>query len=155
MECLPSGDIWYVSTFASLSHETKQLPHFYTPCCTLLQVVLVDEGTSSDGEGFSRGVSELGLGTLIGTRTWGGGIWLSSDNTLVDGGIASAPEIGTYNNKFGWGMGIENEGVEPDVVVDNNPREAYDGIDLQLQEAITYLQKWLKREPIVLPKRPG
>jgi tricorn protease len=52
-------------------------------------VVLLDERTSSDGEGVSRGISELGLGRLIGTRTWGGGIWLASDNHLVDGGIAS------------------------------------------------------------------
>jgi len=49
-------------------------------------VVLINEHTSSDGEGFARGVSELGLGKLVGTRTWGGGIWLSSDNHLVDGG---------------------------------------------------------------------
>jgi C-terminal processing protease CtpA/Prc len=52
-------------------------------------VVLIDEKTSSDGEGVSRGISELGLGRLIGSRTWGGGIWLASDNRLVDGGIAS------------------------------------------------------------------
>ena len=52
-------------------------------------VVLIDEKTSSDGEGVARGISELGLGKLVGTRTWGGGIWLSSDNHLVDGGIAT------------------------------------------------------------------
>jgi tricorn protease len=52
-------------------------------------VVLLDEKTSSDGEGVSRGISELGIGRLIGTRTWGGGIWLASDNHLVDGGIAT------------------------------------------------------------------
>ena len=62
-------------------------------------VVLINEHTSSDGEAFARGVSELGLGKLVGKRTWGGGIWLSSDNKLVDGGIASAPEVGTYNDK--------------------------------------------------------
>ena len=62
--------------------------------------------------GFARGVSELGLGKIVGTRTWGGGIWLSSDNTLVDGGIATAPEYGTYNDKLGWGLGIEQMGVE-------------------------------------------
>jgi tricorn protease len=118
-------------------------------------VVLVDEKTSSDGEGFSRGVLELGLGVLIGRRTWGGGIWLSSDNHLVDGGIATAPEIGTYNDKFGWGLGIENMGVEPDVDVDNNPRRFYDGQDEQLEKAIQYLADWLKKEPIVRPKDPG
>ena len=57
-------------------------------------------------------MSELGLGQIVGTRTWGGGIWLSSDNTLVDGGIATAPEYGTYNDKFGWGLGIEQVGVQ-------------------------------------------
>jgi tricorn protease len=120
-----------------------------------LQVVLLDENTSSDGEGFSRGVSELNLGKLVGKRTWGGGIWLSFDNRLVDGGIASAPEIGTYNNKFGWGMGIEQIGVEPDYEVENNPRMFYDGKDVQLEKAIEILHDWLKKEPILLPERPG
>ena len=118
-------------------------------------VVLIDEHTSSDGEGFARGVSELKLGQLIGRRTWGGGIWLSSDNKLVDGGIATAPEIGTYNNNFGWGLGIEQMGVEPDKEVDNNPRTAYDGKDDQLEAAIIYLADWIAREPIVDPRSPG
>jgi len=117
-------------------------------------VVLINEHTASDGEGFSRGVSELGLGKLVGKRTWGGGIWLSSDNHLVDGGIATAPEIGTYNDKFGWGLGIENMGVIPDVEVDNNPKLAYDGIDTQLEMAIDVLKEWLDKEPVALPKDP-
>lgn len=118
-------------------------------------MVLIDEKTSSDGEGFSRGVSELGLGKLVGTRTWGGGIWLSSDNKLVDDGIATAPEIGTYNDKFGWGLGIEQMGVIPDVEVDNNPRTTFDGKDSQLEKATEVLQKWLEDEPLVPPKPPG
>jgi len=118
-------------------------------------VVLIDEKTSSDGEGFSRGMSELGLGKLIGTRTWGGGIWLSSDNHLVDGGIATAPEIGTYNKKFGWGLGIENMGVEPDIWIDNDPHQTYGGRDAQLEKAIEVLKDWLEEEPVVLPKSPG
>lgn len=115
-------------------------------------IVLVDEKTSSDGEGVSRGISELGLGKLIGTRTWGGGIWLSSDNKLVDGGIATAPEIGDYNDKFGWGMGIEQMGVEPDIVVDNDPHDTYLGKDKQLERAIEELKKWIEEEPVVVPK---
>ena len=118
-------------------------------------VVLINEKTSSDGEGFSRGISELGLGKLIGTRTWGGGIWLSSDNHLVDGGIATAPEIGTYNKNFGWGLGIENMGVEPDIWVDNDPHETYGGRDAQLEKAIEVLKDWLEEEPVVLPQSPG
>ena len=117
-------------------------------------VVLIDEKTSSDGEGVARGISELGLGRLIGTRTWGGGIWLASDNHLVDGGIATAPEIGTFNDNFGWGLGIEQMGVRPDVEVDNDPHESYDGKDAQLETAIRELKKWLQVEPIVIPKPP-
>jgi len=118
-------------------------------------VILIDEKTSSDGEGFSRGVAELGLGRLVGTRTWGGGIWLSSDNHLVDGGIATAPEIGTYNNNFGWGLGIEQLGVQPDIEIDNNPRTTFDGKDEQMEAAINILKEWLEDEPYVLPNKPG
>mmetsp|Transcript_31117 Transcript_31117/g.63647 ORF Transcript_31117/g.63647 Transcript_31117/m.63647 type:complete len:832 (-) Transcript_31117:183-2678(-) len=116
-------------------------------------VVLVNEHTSSDGEAFARGVSELGLGKIVGRRTWGGGIWLSSDNRLVDGGIATAPEIGVYNEHIGLGLKIENMGVVPDVEVDNNPRAAFDGVDMQLERAIEVLKDWLESEPIVLPER--
>lgn len=117
-------------------------------------VVLIDEHTGSDAEGISRGISELGLGRLVGKRTWGGGIWLSSDNVLVDGGIATAPEIGIYNEHLDWGMGIEQHGVTPDVEVDNNPRPTFDGNDAQLEEAISMLKKWLEDEPVVFPKPP-
>jgi len=118
-------------------------------------VVLIDEKTSSDGEGFSRGMKALGLAKLVGTRTWGGGIWLSSDNHLVDGGIATAPEIGTYNNKWGWGLGIEQMGVEPDVEVDNDPHKAFLGEDKQLEKAIEILSQMLKDDPVKLPENPG
>jgi len=73
----------------------------------------------------------------------------------VDGGIATAPEYGTYNANFGWGLGIEQMGVEPDISVDNNPRETFDGRDEQLEQAISLLDKWLVDEPIVLPENPG
>jgi len=118
-------------------------------------VVLMNENTASDGEGFSRGVMELGLGKTVGVRTWGGGIWLSSDNHLVDNGILSAPEVGVYNDNTDWGMGIENMGVDPDIVVDNDPRQVELGNDQQLQKAIEVLKNWLEQEPIVLPKNPG
>ena len=56
-------------------------------------VVLCDAFTASDGEAFTEGFRRLGLGKVIGTRTWGGEIWLSFDNWLVDHGIASAAEV--------------------------------------------------------------
>ena len=59
-------------------------------------VVLCDSYTASDGEAFAEGFKRLGLGKVIGTRTWGGEIWLSFDNWLADQGIATAAEIGVY-----------------------------------------------------------
>ncbi len=59
-------------------------------------VVLCDELTASDGEAFAEGFRRLGLGKLIGVRTWGGEVWLSSSNELADRGIATAAEMGVY-----------------------------------------------------------
>jgi len=121
-------------------------------------VVLIDEHTSSNGEGVARGISELGLGVLIGKRTWGGGIWGSSENHLVDGGIAAAPQWGTFNENYDWGGGVEMTGVEPDIEVDNDPRTTFDGSDAQLERAISELKEWLAKEPVppyqTPPKRP-
>src|SRR5205823_14328019 len=65
---------------------------------------------ASDGEAFSEGIKRLKLGTVIGTRTWGGEIWLSSSNVLVDGGIATAAETGVYGPEGKWL--IEGHGVD-------------------------------------------
>jgi tricorn protease len=111
-------------------------------------VVLLDEKTASNGEGASRGISELGIGKLVGTRTWGGGIWGSSSNHLVDGGIAAAPQWGVFSDKWGWGEGVEMTGVTPDVVVDNDPYQTYHGKDVQLERAILELKSMLNNDPV-------
>ena len=109
-------------------------------------VVLCDENTASDGEAFAEGFKRLGLGKVIGTRTWGGEVWLTSSNTLVDRGIASAAEFGVFGPEGNWL--IEGHGVEPDIVVDNLPRATYDGKDAQLDAAIQHLLKELEKHPI-------
>jgi tricorn protease len=109
-------------------------------------VVICDEWTASDGEAFTEGFRRLGLGKVIGTRTWGGEIWLSMDNTLVDNGIASAAEIGVYGPEGKWL--IEGHGVDPDIVVDNPPVASARGEDAQLQAAIDTLQEEIRTHPI-------
>lgn len=115
-------------------------------------VVLMDERTASDGEAFSEGFRRLGLGKLIGVRTWGGEIWLSSGNRLVDNGIATAAETGVYSPGGEWL--IEGWGVEPDIKVDNLPYETYNGRDAQLEEAVQYLKKLIKEHPVIIPPKP-
>lgn len=115
-------------------------------------VVLCNEHTASDGEAFSEGFRRLGLGKVIGTRTWGGEIWLSFSNFLVDGGIASAAETGVYGPEGSWL--IEGHGVEPDLVVDNLPHETFLGKDRQLEAAVAHLQELIETDPRPVPPVP-
>ncbi len=115
-------------------------------------VVLVDESTASDGEAFAEGFRRLGLGKVIGVRTWGGEIWLSASNVLVDRGIATAAETGVYGPERKWL--IEGYGVEPDIVVDNLPHETFSGRDAQLEAALKHLQELIQKDPRPLPAAP-
>jgi tricorn protease len=115
-------------------------------------VVLVNEFTASDGEAFAEGFRRLGLGKVIGTRTWGGEIWLSSSNVLVDRGIATAAEFGVYGPEGAWL--IEGHGVDPDLVVDNLPHATFKGGDAQLDAAIAHLQELIRTKPMPVPPAP-
>lgn len=115
-------------------------------------VVLVDEYTASDGEAFADGFRRLGLGKIIGTRTWGGEIWLSSSNRLTDNGLARAPMMGVYGPEGEWL--IEQIGVEPDIVVDNPPHATFKGEDAQLDAAVKYLLEEIRKDPRPVPEPP-
>ncbi len=116
-------------------------------------IVLVDQETASDGEAFAEGFRRLGLGPVIGMRTWGGEIWLSSVNRLSDGGLARAPMTGVYGPEGEWL--IEQIGVVPDIVVDNLPHATFNGGDAQLDAAIAHLREQIARDPRVVPPPPA
>ena len=116
-------------------------------------VLLTDEWTASDGEAFSEGFRRLGLGRIIGTRTWGGEIWLSSDNVLVDRGIATAAESGVYGPEGAWL--VEGHGVDPDTVVDDLPHATFEGGDAQLDAALGYLEREIHEHPVPVPPHPA
>ncbi|MBI2408845.1 MAG: PD40 domain-containing protein [Gemmatimonadetes bacterium] len=115
-------------------------------------VMLVDQETASDGEAVAEGFRRLGLGTVIGARTWGGEIWLSGANTLSDGGVARAPMMGVYGPDGKWL--IEQEGVIPDIVVDNLPHATFNGQDAQLDAALAFLKKKIAEDPRRVPSPP-
>ncbi len=117
------------------------------------KAMLIDEETASDGEAVAEGFRRLGLGKLIGTRTWGGGIWLTSSNVLVDGGIATAAEFGVYGADGAWI--IEGRGVSPDLWVDNLPHGAFHGADAQLDAAIDHLMELIDADPREVPQPPA
>ena len=116
-------------------------------------VVLCDQWTASDGEAFSEGFRRLGLGQVIGTRTWGGEIWLTASNRLADNGIASAAELGVYGPEGKWL--IEGHGVDPDVLVDNLPHASFEGQDAQLETALQQLDKLIHEHPAPVPPHPA
>jgi tricorn protease len=92
------------------------------------------------------------MGKVIGTRTWGGEIWLSGSNVQADNGVATAAETGVYSADGKWL--IEGHGVEPDIIVDNLPHATYDGSDAQLKAAIDLLQTQIKLDPRPVPQHP-
>jgi len=116
-------------------------------------VVLVNENTYSDGEAFADGFRRLGLGTTIGTRTWGGEIWLNSANRLSDNGLARAPMFGVYGPEGEWL--IEGHGFVPDIELDNLPHETFNGKDAQLDAAVKLLLEKIAKEPRDVPPVPA
>jgi tricorn protease len=116
-------------------------------------VVLCNEHTASDGEAFTEGFKRFKLGTVIGTRTWGGEIWLSGSNVQADKGVATAAETGVYGPEGKWL--IEGHGVDPDSVVDNLPHAAFTGEDAQLQAAMDLLKRQIQDDPRPVPQHPA
>lgn len=114
--------------------------------------VICNQRTASDGEGFCTGVQRLKIGKVFGTRTWGGGIWLSAQKWLVDSGMATAAEMGVYGPEGQWL--VEGKGVDPDVVVENLPHATFNGSDAQLDAAIKHLKDEIAKDPRPVPARP-
>ena len=116
-------------------------------------VTLIDEFSASDGDIFPYRFKTLGLGKLIGKRTWGGVVGIRNPLPLVDGGNQFKPEFAPYS-KEGKGWIIESHGVDPDIVVDNDPAKEFRGQDQQLDRGIQEIQEELKTKHYELPPVP-
>lgn len=92
----------------------------------------------------------MGLGKLIGKRTWGGVVGIRNPLPLTDGGQLFRPEFAPYS-KDGKGWVIEGHGVDPDIVVDNDPAKEFKGEDQQLNRAIEEIQSDLKTKRYDIP----
>ena len=126
------------------------------PAQTLVgpKICLINKYSASDGDLFPWGFRELGLGKLIGTRTWGGIIGISGSMSFLDGSDLRVPFFTSFSAKTGDWI-IENHGVDPDIVVDNDPSKEWNGEDQQLERAIKEIMKELKDRkalPKVAPK---
>ncbi len=116
------------------------------------KVCLINKYSASDGDLFPWGFRALGLGKLIGTRTWGGIVGISGSLPFMDGTDIRVPFFTSYSMEGEWI--IENHGVDPDIRVDNDPVKEWNGEDEQLDRAIEEVMNELKnRKP--LPKTPA
>jgi len=115
-------------------------------------VCLVSENSASDGDIFAARFKQAGLGPLIGKRSWGGVIGITSHGPLMDGGDVRVPEFATNAVDGSWI--IEGHGVDPDIVVANDPEAVIAGRDQQLERAIEEVQRKIREEPRPLPRRP-
>ncbi len=116
-------------------------------------VCLCDEFSASDGDLFTYRFKKHNLGKVIGKRTWGGVVGIRGSLPLLDGGYLNKPEFSRYDVE-GRNWIIEGYGVEPDIVVDNDPAKEYAGIDQQLNKAIEVILEELKTQEKEIPPLP-
>ena len=116
------------------------------------KVMLINEQAGSGGDGLPWMFRQSGLGPLVGKRTWGGEVGTLGFPELMDGGSVTAPNFALWSPEGGWV--IENEGVAPDVEVENWPADVAASRDAQLDKAIEIVLDELKKNPPVKPRRP-
>ncbi len=117
------------------------------------KVLLVNEMSGSGGDMFPYMFKQMGIGPLIGTRTWGGLVGWGGEPDLVDGGYISAPSTGFYDPSGRWA--VENEGVAPDIEVEQTPAEQIAGHDPQLERAVAEALRLLEEHPVPLAPVPA
>ena len=130
-------EVYRISMYRNGANEPVPNEAFYGP-----KVCLIDKYSSSDGDLFPYSFRKLGLGKLIGTRSWGGIVGISGSKEFVDGQDMRTPFFTSYSTEGEWI--IEGHGVDPDIVVDINPFDDYLGKDAQLEKAVEVLLEELK-----------
>jgi len=112
-------------------------------------VALTNEAAGSDGDMFSHAFKLMGLGPLVGVRTWGGVIGIWPRAALVDGSVTTQPEFSMWFQDIGWAL--ENRGADPDIMVEIRPQDHAAKQDPQLERAVSEIQALLPEGPLSLP----
>jgi tricorn protease len=125
-----------------------------TPAATILgpKVMITDETAGSGGDLLPWMFRKFELGPIVGKRTWGGLVGILGYPVLMDGGTVTAPNLAIFTED-GWV--VENEGVAPDIEVEQTPADVIAGRDPQLERAIAVAQDALAKHPPRVPSRPA
>jgi tricorn protease len=138
-----------------LYYWTRRYSHDYSTPLVATQAhraLLTNRQAGSGGDMLPAEFQLKKMGPVIGTRTWGGLVGVSMFTPLIDGGNITAPDYRVYSTEGKWV--IENEGVQPDIVVDLDPAEMQRGHDAQLMKAVDYLMEKIRSAPPQKPPRP-
>ena len=116
------------------------------------KAMIINQSAGSGGDAMPWYFRKAGLGTLVGTHTWGGLVGISGYPRLIDGGTVTAPRYAIYGLNGAWE--VEGNGVAPDVEVQELPKDVAAGHDAQLERAVAIVLEQLKQHPVVLPPIP-
>ena len=117
------------------------------------KVMIINEMAGSGGDLMPYMFKRRKIGPLIGKRTWGGLVHTADTPTFIDGGSMIAPRGGFFTRDGRWA--VENEGVAPDIDIENWPKEVIAGRDPQLERAVQEAMRLLKERPVDRsPKEP-
>jgi len=118
------------------------------------KVMIVNEMAGSGGDLMPYMFKRRKIGLLVGKRTWGGLVHTADTPPFIDGGSMIAPRGGFFSREGKWA--VENEGVAPDIDVENWPKDVVAGRDPQLERAVQEAMRMLKERPVErLPKEPA
>src|SRR5262249_54465072 len=116
------------------------------------KVMITNEYSGSGGDAMPWYFRRANLGTLVGTRTWGGLVGIGPTPLLRDGATVTSPEFRFFTPE--GELDVENRGVTPDVVVEMEPKLVAEGHDPQLERAVAVAMEKLAKNPPVEPKKP-
>ncbi|MCU0248817.1 MAG: PDZ domain-containing protein [Vicinamibacterales bacterium] len=140
----------YISSWAMRYGDDLKTP---TASIQGPKVMIIDEMAGSGGDLLPWMFRKFKVGTLVGQRTWGGLVGVLGFPTLMDGGSITAPNLAIWVPGEGWV--VENEGVPPDIEVEQTPADVIAGRDPQLEKAIDVAMAELKKSPPPDDKRPA
>jgi tricorn protease len=116
------------------------------------KVMITNEYAGSGGDAMPWYFRKSSLGTLVGTRTWGGLVGIAETPVLMDGATVTSPEFRFFTPD--GELDVENRGVTPDVVVEMDPKLVAEGHDPQLERAVSVAMEKLAKNPPAEPKKP-
>jgi tricorn protease len=138
------------TAYSRTSEYTGTYPRqtFHGPMACIL-----NQNSASDGDIFPWMFRNAKLGPLIGMRSWGGVVGITSRGPLIDGGGCNVPEFGHGDARGQWA--VEGHGVDPDIEVENDPKAELEGRDPQLERAVAEVLRAVDELGMQLPPRPA